>query len=100
MQVTNRKVIQTLRQILHPTRGKVLLLTSTSIEPTLHKLYAEAPLGPLRKTALTVEHGKLANDFACWGSWDGAEDFGKNSDLVEPEGLLEELEELRLEGSS
>lgn len=38
-----------------------------------------APLGPLRETALSVEHGRLANDFSCWGSWDGAERFGEDS---------------------
>jgi len=66
-----------LKAILHPKNGKLLLITSTSIESTLHDLYAEAPLGPLRQTALTVEHGQLANDFACWGSWSGAEEVGK-----------------------
>ncbi|KAF5338225.1 hypothetical protein D9758_012860 [Tetrapyrgos nigripes] len=75
-EITNQKLSQTLRQILHPTRGKLLVITSTSVEPVLFKVYSDAPLGPLRKTALNVEHGQLANDFASWGSWEGAEKFG------------------------
>lgn len=70
-------MVKTLRQILHPTRGKLVLLTSTSIEPILHRLYDSPPLGPLRKTDIEVEHGRLANDFACWASFDGAEELGK-----------------------
>jgi hypothetical protein len=42
----------------------------------IKKLYNCPPLGPMRKTALEVEHGQLANDFACWGSWEGAGSFG------------------------
>ncbi|KAK7468307.1 Protein-lysine N-methyltransferase efm5 [Stygiomarasmius scandens] len=75
-EITNKKLTQTLRQILHPARGKLLIITSTSAEPILEKVYTEAPLGPLRKTALDVEHGQLANDFASYGSWKGAEKFG------------------------
>ncbi|KAG6828865.1 hypothetical protein H0H92_006572 [Tricholoma furcatifolium] len=75
---TNVKLIQTIRQILHPTRGKLVLITSTSVETILRRLYAEPPLGPLRGTSLKPEHGGLANAFACWGSWEGAEDFGKD----------------------
>ena len=25
---------------------------------------------------MKIEHDKLVNDFASWGSWDGAENFG------------------------
>lgn len=53
------------------------MITSTSVEPILEELYSEAPLGPLRKMTLEVEHGRLANDFACYGSWEGAEEVGK-----------------------
>jgi hypothetical protein len=77
--VTNRKVIQTLRQILHPTKGKLFLITSTSIEDILYKLYDCQPLGPLKKTQIRIEHDKLANDFASWGSWDGAERLGMDT---------------------
>ncbi|KAF8887814.1 putative N6-adenine methyltransferase-domain-containing protein [Infundibulicybe gibba] len=73
---TNKKLIETVSQIIHPTKGKLILLTSTSMTDTLDELYAAPPLGPLHKTALMVEHGRLANDFACWGSWEGAKDFG------------------------
>ncbi|EDR08144.1 uncharacterized protein LACBIDRAFT_147556, partial [Laccaria bicolor S238N-H82] len=69
-EVTNTKIAQTLRQILHPTRGKLLLITSTSIEETLHKIYDSSPVGPLRKTTMVVEHRQLSNDFAAWGSWE------------------------------
>ncbi|KAF5355864.1 hypothetical protein D9756_004336 [Leucocoprinus leucothites] len=74
-EITNVKVCQTLRQVLKPT-AKLILLTSTSIEDVIEKLYSVPPLGPMKKTALKVEHGQLANDFACWGSWEGAETFG------------------------
>ncbi|KAG6844591.1 hypothetical protein H0H87_005607 [Tephrocybe sp. NHM501043] len=75
---TNVKLIETIRQILHPTRGKLVLITSTSIEPTLHRLYDQPPIGPLRLTSLAPDVGRLANEFACWGTWEGAEDFGKD----------------------
>jgi hypothetical protein len=78
-EVTNKNLEKTLRQILHPTRGKLIIVTSTSVEPVLHEVYAEAPLGPLHKSMLEVEHGQLKNNFACWGSWPGAKDFGKDS---------------------
>ncbi|KAF9051102.1 hypothetical protein BDZ89DRAFT_939893, partial [Hymenopellis radicata] len=71
-EITNQKVAQTLRQILH-SKSKLLLLTSTSVEAVLPKVYTEAPLGPLRSMPLQVEHhqGQLKNDFGCWGSWEG-----------------------------
>ncbi|KAF8168462.1 putative N6-adenine methyltransferase-domain-containing protein [Crassisporium funariophilum] len=75
-EVTNVKLVQTLRPILHPTKGRVILITSTSVEDVIHKLYDSFPIGPMRKTSIVVEHGKLVNDFACWGSWHGAEDLG------------------------
>ncbi|KIM39081.1 hypothetical protein M413DRAFT_75189 [Hebeloma cylindrosporum] len=77
-EVTNKKLLQTLKQILHPTKGKLLLLTSTSVEKIIEKVYDAPPIGPLRKTSIEIEHGQLANDFACWGSWDGAENLGKS----------------------
>ncbi|KAF9074026.1 putative N6-adenine methyltransferase-domain-containing protein, partial [Rhodocollybia butyracea] len=75
---TNKKLAQTLRQILRPN-GKLIIVTSKSVEPALHEIYCEAPLGPLRETRLVVEHERLANDFACWGSWDDAAHFGSSS---------------------
>lgn len=74
-QHTNTNIVKTLRQIMRPS-GKMLLLTSTSVTPILEKLYDSAPLGPLRMTKIKVEHGQLRNDFACWGSWEGAEELG------------------------
>ena len=76
-QTTNQKLVQTLRQILKPDDGKLLLLTSLSVEPVIKKLYDTAPVGPLYMTALNVDNGQLANDFACWGSWPGAEQLGR-----------------------
>ncbi|KAF8907646.1 putative N6-adenine methyltransferase-domain-containing protein, partial [Gymnopilus junonius] len=76
-EVTNRKLTQTLSQILKP-EGKLVIITSTSVEDIICRLYDEPPLGRLRRTAINVEHGRLANDFACWGSWEGAEDFGQD----------------------
>ncbi|KAL0068014.1 Protein-lysine N-methyltransferase efm5 [Marasmius tenuissimus] len=75
-EITNKKIATTLRQILNPDRGKLIILTSTSVEDVLKSVYTEPPLGPLRKAIMDVEHGQLANDFACWSSWDGAETFG------------------------
>lgn len=73
--MTNVKLCQTLRQVLKP-RAKLLLITSTSVEGVIEKLYNAPPLGPMKKTALAVEHEQLANDFAAWGSWADAEYFG------------------------
>jgi len=73
--VTNVKLCQTLRQVLKP-RAKLLLITSTSVEGVIEKLYNAPPLGPMKKTVLAVEHEQLANDFAAWGSWADAEYFG------------------------
>ena len=86
IQVTNTKLRTTLRKILHPTKGKLILITSASVEEILEKLYDAPPVGPLRRTAFDPEHGQLANSFACWGSWEGAEDFGRE----EGEGQKEE----------
>ncbi|KAF8972508.1 putative N6-adenine methyltransferase-domain-containing protein [Flammula alnicola] len=82
-EVTNTKLRQTLRQILHPTKGKLILLTSTSVEDIIQKLYDSPPVGPLRRTSIDIEHGRLANDFACWGSWEGAEDLGRETEKAE-----------------
>jgi len=73
--VTNAKLCQTLRQVLKP-RARLLLITSTSVEDLIEKLYSAPPLGPMKKTALVVEHEQLANNFAAWGSWADAEYFG------------------------
>ncbi|KAJ7474277.1 putative N6-adenine methyltransferase-domain-containing protein [Mycena latifolia] len=79
---TNAKLIETLRQIMRPS-GKLIMLTSTSVTPVLEKLYAAPPLGPLRRTKIDVMHGRLQNDFACWASWDGAEELGADVDWAE-----------------
>ncbi|KAG5651765.1 hypothetical protein H0H81_007547 [Sphagnurus paluster] len=76
-EATNKGVIQTILQIIKPNDGKLILLTAPSIERILHALYDKPPIGPLRLTALEPEHRELANEFSCWGSWDGAQDFGK-----------------------
>ncbi|KIK66012.1 hypothetical protein GYMLUDRAFT_239673 [Collybiopsis luxurians FD-317 M1] len=73
---TNIKIAQTIRQILRPS-GKLIVITSKSVVPALREIYNEPPLGPLKEAALVVEHGRLTNDFACWGSWEGAEHFGE-----------------------
>lgn len=68
--MTNRKVAQTLSLILHPTRGRLLLLTSTSVQ-CLPIVYNDRPIGPLFNTGLKIEHaGGIANDFGCWASWE------------------------------
>ncbi|KAJ7073453.1 putative N6-adenine methyltransferase-domain-containing protein [Mycena belliarum] len=72
---TNRNIVATLRQIMRPA-GKLVVITSTSVSDVLERLYDAAPLGPLRRTKVDVLHGRLQNDFACWGSWDGADEFG------------------------
>ena len=79
-QITNTKLEKTLRQILNPNNGKFLIITSTSVEDALHKIYDRPPLGPLRKTMIDVEHRQLANDFACWGSWEEAKDLGRDGE--------------------
>ncbi|GAA5887199.1 hypothetical protein JCM3774_000621 [Rhodotorula dairenensis] len=70
-EVTNRYFATTLRSLLKPD-GKLILLTSTSVATILPKVYTDAPIGPLRRTTMQVEHagGRLQNDFACWASWD------------------------------
>jgi len=70
-EVTHLKLTQTLRLIMRP-EAKLILLTSTSVREVLDRLYVDPPLGPLVETSLQVEHGQLANDFKCWGSWEGA----------------------------
>ncbi|KAJ7671857.1 hypothetical protein B0H17DRAFT_1335405 [Mycena rosella] len=79
---TNANIVTTLRQILRPG-GKLLLMTSVSIAPILERLYDSAPLGPLRQTKIEVVHSRLRNDFACWGSWAGAEELGADEDWEE-----------------
>ncbi|KAJ7447867.1 putative N6-adenine methyltransferase-domain-containing protein [Mycena galericulata] len=72
---TNAHVVKSLRQIMRPS-GKLIVLTSISVTSVLEKLYDSPPVGPLRKTKIEVVHGQLRNDFACWGSWEGAEALG------------------------
>lgn len=76
VQVTNRHCAQALKQLLHPKNGKLVLLTSTSVN-CLSEVYGEVPqLGALRRAKLQPEHNELKNDFACWTTWEGGEDFG------------------------
>jgi len=77
-EITNTKLAKTICQILHPTQGKLLVITSTSVEDVLFRIYNRPPIGPLRRTQINVEHRQLANDFACWGSWEQAERLGKD----------------------
>ena len=73
VQITNRKLAKTLAQILHPTKGRLILLTSTSVADCLPAIYGQKPLGPLFKTDLQVGHANnLGNDYACWTGWEGA----------------------------
>ncbi|TFK71722.1 hypothetical protein BDN72DRAFT_837304 [Pluteus cervinus] len=75
---TNTKIVTSLKQLLKPDTGRTVLITSTSIESILKKVYDTPPVGPIRRTAFQIEHTQLQNDFAVWGSWDGAENFGAN----------------------
>lgn len=70
MQVTNKKLARTLSHILHPTKGRLVLLTSTSVEHLFPDIYGSAPLGPLYKSRIKVSHaGGIANNFGVWTSW-------------------------------
>ncbi|KAL8292740.1 hypothetical protein RQP46_001352 [Phenoliferia psychrophenolica] len=63
-EITNRKLAQTLSQLLHPTRGKLVLITAESVE-CLPTVYSSPPLGPILKSSIKVQHANnLANDFA------------------------------------
>ncbi|KAF7315194.1 hypothetical protein MIND_00033800 [Mycena indigotica] len=73
-QYTNERVVATLKHILRPS-AKLVVLTATSVESVLERLYNEPPLGPLRRTKIKVLHGQLRNDFACWASWTGSEEL-------------------------
>lgn len=70
-QVTNRYFAQTLRSLLSPS-GKLVLLTSTSVSSLLPSIYDSAPVGPLYRTSLEVEHAgsRLQNAFGVWTSWE------------------------------
>ncbi|GAA6009775.1 hypothetical protein JCM10207_004190 [Rhodosporidiobolus poonsookiae] len=69
-EVTNQYFATTLRSLLKPG-GKLLLLTSTSVEAR-PRVYNSPPIGPLHETSFVVEHagGRLQNDFRTWTSWD------------------------------
>ncbi|KAJ6620152.1 putative N6-adenine methyltransferase-domain-containing protein [Mycena sp. CBHHK59/15] len=79
---TNTNIVETLRQIMHPSQGKLIVLTSTSVESILERLYDTAPLGPLRRTGIEVGHGQLRNDFGCWASFEGLEELGNDPESV------------------
>ncbi|KAJ7223265.1 putative N6-adenine methyltransferase-domain-containing protein [Mycena pura] len=81
---TNARVVKTLRRILR-RKAKLIVLTSTSVEPILERLYDAPPLGPLKRTKIEVQHGQLRNDFGCWASWEGAEDFDLEAEEEEEE---------------
>ncbi|GAA5826705.1 hypothetical protein JCM11251_002862 [Rhodosporidiobolus azoricus] len=68
-EVTNQYFSTTLRSLLKPT-GKLILLTSTSVEAR-PRIYDSPPIGPLHETSFEVEHagGRLQNDFRAWTSW-------------------------------
>jgi len=72
-EVTNRHLARDLMQLLHPTKGKLVLITATSVTCLL-EVYDRVPqLGPLRLSELQPEHVGLRNDFACWTTWEGGE---------------------------
>ncbi|KAM0786830.1 hypothetical protein ACM66B_002259 [Microbotryomycetes sp. NB124-2] len=75
-EVTNRKLAKSLRLLLKP-EGKLILLTSTSVEHLFPQIYESAPIGPLHKSDIQVTHaGGIANSFGVWTSWvmpDGSE---------------------------
>ncbi|KAK4052737.1 Protein-lysine N-methyltransferase efm5 [Microbotryomycetes sp. JL201] len=69
-EVTNKKLARTLRLLLKP-QGKLILLTSTSVEHLFPQIYDSAPIGPLHKTDIQVTHaGGIANSFGVWTSWE------------------------------
>lgn len=69
LQVTNKKLAQTLGLILRPT-GRLVLLTSTSVQHLFPSIYSDSPLGPLYESPIKVHHaGGIANDFGVWTSW-------------------------------
>jgi len=75
---TNENIAKTLSLLLNPNSSRLVIITSSTV-PLLAETYASLPtLGPLRRVPqIEVEHESgLANDFACWGSWDGAEEWG------------------------
>ncbi|KAF7298085.1 hypothetical protein HMN09_01029800 [Mycena chlorophos] len=71
---TNEHIVTTLRKIMRPN-AKLIVLTSTSVESILQRLYDTPPLGPLRRTKVEVLHGQLRNDFGCWANWEGSEEL-------------------------
>ena len=78
MQVTNIHLARTLKQLLHPTKGKLVLITSAHLA-CLSEVYGDVPqLGRLRVTKLQPEHVGLKNNFACWTTWEGGEYFGSD----------------------
>lgn len=70
-EATNRKLAKTLSLLLKPDTGKLVLLTSTSVEDILPTIYDKPPLGPLKRLPLKVEHAnQLSNPFAIFASFD------------------------------
>ncbi|GAA5915954.1 hypothetical protein JCM5296_002218 [Sporobolomyces johnsonii] len=67
-EITNRHLSTALKHLLKPS-GKLILLTSTSVE-SLPQIYAAPPIGPLHETSLRVEHANgIQNEFRVWTSW-------------------------------
>ncbi|GAA5879639.1 hypothetical protein JCM1840_000597 [Sporobolomyces johnsonii] len=67
-EITNRHLSAALKHLLKPS-GKLILLTSTSVE-SLPQIYAAPPIGPLHETSLRVEHANgIQNEFRVWTSW-------------------------------
>ncbi|GAA5953445.1 hypothetical protein JCM21900_005666 [Sporobolomyces salmonicolor] len=67
-EITNRHLSSALKHLLKPS-GKLILLTSTSVE-SRPQIYASPPIGPLHETTLRVEHaGGIRNEFRVWTSW-------------------------------
>lgn len=82
LQETNQLVAKSLAFLLHPTKARLLLLTSTSVSfDALRSIYGTLPqLGPLREVTseeAKVKHdgGRIQNPFGMWASWEGGEGF-------------------------
>ncbi|KAK4700440.1 EEF1A lysine methyltransferase 1, partial [Phenoliferia sp. Uapishka_3] len=71
-EITNLNLAKTLKALLHPTRGRLILLTSTSVEHHFENVYGEPPLGPLKRVEeLVVRHeGGLSNGYGVWSSFE------------------------------
>lgn len=63
---------------VRPRGGDILLITGDSISAYAAKTYPLPGQPDLVRTPLQIEHegGRLSNEFGCWASWEGGEEFG------------------------